>query len=319
MNRSHTFRTAGWLAVAGMLATALLAPSSVLSAGYTPGANGHPTSGPYSDLKGGTATFTFEQNGQLFCSAGDTATSFSFKLDYSNANLPAGSSIVVYLSPNQGAINGNAGGDASGYIADVESNYGVITFGSGLSGSGTIDVDVNVTKAFTATGGGILGVVATESGGAVVTNSKTNSLNCTEAQPTPTPTVAPTPTPTVEPTPTPTVAPTPTPTVEPTPTPTVEPTPTPTVAPTPTPTVAPTPTPTVEPTPTPTVAPTPTPTVEPTPTPTVAPTPTPTVEPDAHADGRADAHPHRGTDPDPHRGAHAHAVADRDADRQRTG
>ncbi len=255
-HRTPRFRLAGWIAVGAMLALAVFGPAGVEAAGgYTPGGNGHPTNGPYSDLKGGSGTFTFEQNGQLFCTANDTATSFSFKLDYSNASLPAGASIVVYLSPNQGAINANAGGDDASYIAAVESNYGVITFASGLSGSGTLDVQVNVTTAFQATGGGILGVVATESDGTSVTTSKTNSLNCTEANPTPTPSTA-TPTPSVA-TPTPSVA-TPTPSVA-TPTPSVA-TPTPSVA-TPTPSVA-TPTPSTA-TPTPSVAsPTPTGSVE---------------------------------------------------------
>ena len=52
-----------------------------------------------------------------------------------SASLPAGASLVIYLSPNQGAINNNANGDEAGYIADVESNYGVINFPGGLSGS----------------------------------------------------------------------------------------------------------------------------------------------------------------------------------------
>src|SRR5204863_8097945 len=97
-----------------------------------------------------------------------------------NASLPAGASLVIYLSPNQGAINNNANGDEAGYIADVESNYGVINFPSGLSGDGTLDINLSVTVPFQASGGGILGVVAWESDLTIVTNSKTNSLNCTE-------------------------------------------------------------------------------------------------------------------------------------------
>ena len=66
--------------------------------------------------------------------------SFTFKLDYNvTGTLAAGSTVVVYLSPNQGAINGNAGGDEAGYIADVESNFVVLDVGN-LSGSGNADV-----------------------------------------------------------------------------------------------------------------------------------------------------------------------------------
>ena len=159
-------------------------------AAFTAGDNGHPTSGPYSDLKGGSATFTFQSNGQLTCNADDGALGFSFHLNYSGANLPAGATIVVYLSPNQGAINGNAGGDDAGYIAQVESNYVVVNVG-GLSGSGSLSVSLPVTHSFTLASGGVLGVIATESDGTSVSTSKTNSLNCTEAAPTPSPTPSP--------------------------------------------------------------------------------------------------------------------------------
>src|SRR3954447_7904736 len=101
-------------------ALALVGPGAGTAFAFTAGDNGHPTSGPYSDLKGGTATFTFQANATLTCNKDDGATGFDFKLNYTNANLPAGATIVVYLSPNQGAINGNAGGDAAGYVAQVE-------------------------------------------------------------------------------------------------------------------------------------------------------------------------------------------------------
>ena len=71
-------------------AMALFRPATVL--GFTAGDNGHPTSGPYSDLNGGTATFTFQNNAQLFCDSNDGATSFTFRLDYNvTGTLPAGS------------------------------------------------------------------------------------------------------------------------------------------------------------------------------------------------------------------------------------
>jgi hypothetical protein len=90
---------------------------------FNAGQNGHPFGGPYSDLNGGTATFTFAQNATLSCD-GDNATSFSFIVEYViTGTLPANSSLVIYLSPNQGAINNNANGDPTGYIQDVESNW----------------------------------------------------------------------------------------------------------------------------------------------------------------------------------------------------
>jgi hypothetical protein len=161
----------------------LISPVSA-DAGYTPGTHGKPTApGPNSDLKGGTATFTFQQNAVLSCN-GDTATSFSFHIDYTvtGAALPAGATLVVYLSPNQGAINNNAGGDAAGYIADVESNYFVKDV-SGLSGSGSFDVTVTVSTSFDLSGGGVLGVFASEAGATGQSwDSKSNSVQCSEAQ-----------------------------------------------------------------------------------------------------------------------------------------
>jgi hypothetical protein len=156
-----------------------------IAAAFTAGDNGHPTGGPYSDLNGGTATFTFQQNAQLTCDD-NVAGSFTFHIDYSNANTPAGATLVVYLSPNQGAINGNAGGNAAAYIAAVESNYVVLDNEvSNLSGSGTIDVVLPVTTPFTLVTGGVLGVFASEDpsvDGFQSWTSKTNSLNCTEEQ-----------------------------------------------------------------------------------------------------------------------------------------
>jgi len=154
-------------------------------AGYTPGSHGEPTGGQNSDLKGGTATFTFEQNAVLSCN-GDTATSFSFTVDYSvTGTLPANSTLIIYLSPNQGAINNNAGGDAAGYIADVESNFFSKDV-SGLTGSGSFPVTVTVTVPFDLAGGGVLGVFADEASWAGTAglewSSKSNSVQCSEAQ-----------------------------------------------------------------------------------------------------------------------------------------
>ena len=153
-----------------------------IAAAFTPGENGHPNGGPYSDLKGGTATFTFQQNAQLTCDSEDNASSFTFHVDYDiTGTLPDDAILVVYLSPNNGAINGNSGGDDAGYIADVESNFKIVTDVGGLSGSGTLDVVVAISSPFQLVTGGVLGVFASELGGQSW-SSKTNSLNCTEQE-----------------------------------------------------------------------------------------------------------------------------------------
>ena len=149
---------------------------------FQPGQDGHPTTGESSDLGGGTATFTFQTNAILSCD-GDTATSFSFHIDYTvtGAPLGAGAVLIVYLSPNQGAINNNNGGDVQGYIDDVQSNFKSVPI-AGLSGSGTLDVIVTVSTPFELNGGGVLGVIAETSADAVVSNSKSNSVQCSEAE-----------------------------------------------------------------------------------------------------------------------------------------
>ena len=210
LNRDGWSRGLMVIAAISALALSLLAisPSRVLA--YTPGEGGHPTSGESSDLMGGTATFTFQTNATLTCDSDDTASGFSFHIDYDvTGTLASGASLVVYLSPNNGAIQGNANGDPDGYIADVESNFAVVDI-SGLSGSGTLDVDLSITSPFTLSTGGVLGVIANEADETIVSNSKTNSLNCTEA-PGHTPTPTPSPSDSSSPTPTQSVAPSNTP------------------------------------------------------------------------------------------------------------
>jgi hypothetical protein len=131
---------------------------------FNPGQNGEPTDGTNTDLMGGTATFTFQKNAILSCD-GDTATGFAFHIDYTvtSGTLPDGATLIVYLSPNQGAINNNAGGDAAGYIAAVESNFVPVDVG-GLTGSGTLDVTVTVGPSFQLSGGGVLCVFASDDG-----------------------------------------------------------------------------------------------------------------------------------------------------------
>jgi hypothetical protein len=151
---------------------------------FSPGQDGHPTSGESSDLDGGTATFTFSTSGTnaiLTCN-GDTPTSFSFKIDYNvTTTLGDNATLIVYLSPNQGAIENNANGDVQGYIDDVQSNFEPVDIG-GLTGTGTLTVVVDITTSFQLSGGGVLGVIAETSSDEVVSTSKSLSVQCSEAQ-----------------------------------------------------------------------------------------------------------------------------------------
>jgi hypothetical protein len=150
---------------------------------FQPGQDGHPTSLESSDLDGGAATFTFADgvNATLTCN-GDTPTSFSFKIDYSvTTTLGDNAVLIVYLSPNQGAIENNANGDVQGYIDAVQSNFEPVDIG-GLTGSGTLTVVVDITTNFLLSGGGVLGVIAETSSDVVVSNSKSLSVQCSEAQ-----------------------------------------------------------------------------------------------------------------------------------------
>jgi hypothetical protein len=168
-------------AIAALSLSMMYLISPVAAANFTPGQDGHPTSGESSDLKGGTATFTFETNAILSCD-GDTASSFAFHIDYNvTGTLAAGAVLIVYLSPNQGAINNNANGDAQGYIDDVQSNFVPVDIG-GLTGSGTLDVTVPVTTSFQLSGGGVLGVIARDASENIISTSKSNSVQCSEAQ-----------------------------------------------------------------------------------------------------------------------------------------
>ncbi|HEY3522225.1 MAG TPA: hypothetical protein VGK63_00855, partial [Candidatus Limnocylindrales bacterium] len=121
-------------------------------------------------------------------------------------DVDAGSTVVIYLIPNNGSNATPA--------ENVADNYTTVA----VHDAGTYSYTVNVTSAFTESSGGVLAVFAVNFDGTAISSSKSNSLNCTEAISTPTPTLEPTPTPTLEPTPTPTLEPTPTPTLEPTPT-----------------------------------------------------------------------------------------------------
>ncbi len=304
-----TRRGAGLL-LGGLLtiAAALTAmPGTVLAAPFSPGQNGHPTDGTLSNIGTGSISLDFE-DATLYCQS-HTATSFHFVLNYSDANLAAGSTLVIYLSPNNGAVIGNGGSTAASraaYIAQVESNYTVYTFPTAqVNGHGTLAITVPVTYPFALVTGGVVGAIADGVNGQTW-HDKTTSLNCTEQTYTPSPAPTATPTPAPTHTPRPTAMPTPvrTPIVTPTPEPTLAPTPEPTLAPTPEPTLAPTPEVTLTPEPgTPTPEPgTPTPVVEPTPTPLVTPTPAPTATPvesvGGETSGPGTTPPPTGTAPD---------------------
>ncbi|HEU5205003.1 MAG TPA: hypothetical protein VFU17_11955, partial [Candidatus Limnocylindrales bacterium] len=171
------------MAVASMLAIAMFGPGAGVVAAFNPGENGTPTSGNHTDLngRGGDVTFDFQTNMTINCDGDGTAQQFNIKLDYSVTGdpLPAGSTLVVYLSPNNGAINNNAGGNEAAYIQTVESNEISIDV-SGLDGSGTLNIAIPVTDPFQLNGGGVLGVIADDVDGTAWT-TKTNSINCGEA------------------------------------------------------------------------------------------------------------------------------------------
>ena len=50
-------------AIAALMISLVAAVRPASVSAFTAGDNGHPTNGPYSDLKGGTGTFTFETDG----------------------------------------------------------------------------------------------------------------------------------------------------------------------------------------------------------------------------------------------------------------
>ena len=227
--RGGNLRTAGWLAAAVMVAVAALAPATAFAAG--PGNNGldptgngtksNATAGGSLSAAGGSATMA--ANAVMTCD--DTSVdgvTGSFTL---TKTLDVGSTITIYMVPNNGSDASPAG--------NVSKNETTITLTAANNTSGSvINWSLPVTHAFTTSSGGILVVFAVNDDGTTsISSSKTNSLNCTEATPTPTPVVTPAPTPVVTPAPTPVVTPAPTPVVTPAPTPVVTPEPTPVVTP----------------------------------------------------------------------------------------
>jgi hypothetical protein len=197
--RATQFRVLGWLAVVALLAVAILGPTAGSALAGTP------TSGATSDLKGIASSYTNvlidgaagTSNDTVLLCSDNTATQFVSHISFSlSQTAPAGSYFRVYLTPNGGAQLTPAG-------VDITANQGTIDTSGLTAGDYSLPITLNVTTSFDITSGGVLLVIADDVSGAKF-NSKSNSLNCTEAAPTPTPTVAPTPTPTVAPTPTPT-------------------------------------------------------------------------------------------------------------------
>lgn len=212
-------------------AAALLSATTVSVFAFTPGENGAPTGGHHTDLQGRAAdvALTLRQDATIECSQLITAATVNLALDYEvqGAALPAESTVVVYVSPNDAAIDGNAdtnndgsvsSAEASAYVATVESNFTTVD-AAGLSGSGTLTFSLDVTSPFQLLAGGVRGVVASDLHGSepsVTFGTQSNVLNCLEAEgsPSPTPTASSSP----SATPTPTSRPTDTPAPEPTPT-----------------------------------------------------------------------------------------------------
>jgi hypothetical protein len=251
--RSGNLRTAGWLAAAIMVAVAALAPATAFAAG--PGNNGLDPTGNGTTSNATVGGSLSAAGGSATMAAGAVMTCDGTSVDGVTGSftltktLDVGSTITIYMVPNNGSDASPAG--------NVTKNETTITLTAANNTSGSvINWSLPVTHAFTTSQGGILVVFAVnDDGTTAISSSKTNSLNCTEAQPTPTPVITPAPTPVVTPEPTPVVTPEPTPVVTPEPTPVVTPEPTPVVTPEPTPVVTPEPTPVVTPEPTPVVTP----------------------------------------------------------------
>jgi hypothetical protein len=184
MTHSTTRRRAGWLATGLVAGTTMLAPAAVMAAG--PGGDDHlPNSGHTSNAGGVVPTMV--ANATLSCDASNSVLGLAGHFTL-NSTAAAGTSVVIYLTPNNGSDANPAG--------NVESNEVSVDI-SGLSGD--VAFSLPVTSEFTATKGGILAVFAMDVDGSIFT-SKSNSLNCGEATPTSTPAPTATPSPTETPT-----------------------------------------------------------------------------------------------------------------------
>src|SRR4051794_26232159 len=114
MTHTTTRRRAGWLAATLVGGTALLAPAAALAAG--PGGEDHlPNSGHTSNTAGTVPTMV--ANATLSCDAGDTVLGVSGHFTLSGT-AAAGTSVVVYLTPNNGSDASPAG--------NVEDNEAIV-------------------------------------------------------------------------------------------------------------------------------------------------------------------------------------------------
>jgi hypothetical protein len=174
-----------------------------IAAADAPGGNGtgSPTNGPKSNVTvngklsdaAGSATMGSAVMNCVQTSVSGLSGSFTL-----NETVDVGSTFVVYLVPNNGS-NANP-------PDNVSANYAQVTIGAGDNTSGTVvPFSISITSPFTVSSGGILIVFAVNSDGTVISSSKSNSLNCTEA--TATPTASPTPTATATATAPPTATP----------------------------------------------------------------------------------------------------------------
>jgi hypothetical protein len=172
------FPVAGWLGVVAMLAIAILGPSATLAAG--PGGDDNlPNSGHTSNTGGIVPTML--KNAEMTCDENSSVQNISGQFTLSGT-AGANTYVVIYLTPNNGS-------DASP-VDNVEDNEVKVD----ISGqSGTVNFSLNITSPFTTTKGGVLAVFAMDVDGTIFT-SKSNSLNCTEGEPTPPPPTNPPPT-----------------------------------------------------------------------------------------------------------------------------
>ena len=192
--RTRLARRLSWLAVLSLLSAALFVPSAspAFAAGPGDNGNGWPDGGPKSDATIDGSASAVESsatmnNAKMFCN-GTSANHFSGSFELTK-DFDAGSTIVLYLSANNGSNASPA--------ENVSKNYVVVP----VEDAGTYQFTLDITSPFTSSAGGVLIVFAVNEDGTIISSSKSNSLNCTEAESTPTP----------EPTPTPTPAPTETP------------------------------------------------------------------------------------------------------------
>jgi hypothetical protein len=226
MKGNKVFRSAGWLAVAGMLATALLAPSS--AAAQTSGAiwttlsDGSTVNANTYDAKGDV----YLNGGPQNCTGGGlTNGNYYFQVsDPSGATLLSSDAIKYRQIKVVGGVIDGVSGQGNHDLGDATCSGGqgvrLIPYADTPNSGGEYSVDiapiadVQACDGFSADAGfNFKGCIS----------SKNDNFKVAAETPTPSPTPTATPTEAPTPTATPTEAPTPTGTVEPTATPTATP------------------------------------------------------------------------------------------------